>query len=198
MRHKPTLKRFNHHYAKVSDAKLLDALLSVGFRPIILLLISLLAGCNNLYQVTLNDRLVYDPEGTASTRGDSPFDDPDLGGCVNELLKRSENSELEDLTLLACSSASITSLYGIYSLPALQQLELSDNSISDLSPLSELKNLRVLSIRNNQLTDIRPLMELSLLRFVSLQGNPGIPCRQLDQLAERVGDGLGRPASCSS
>lgn len=163
----------------------------------ILLLLSLLAGCNNLYQVTFNDRLVYDPEGTASTRADSPFDDPDLGGCVNELLNRSESSELEDLTLLACSSASISSLYGIHNLPALQQLELSDNSISDLSPLSDLSNLRVLSIRNNQLTDIRPLMELSLLRFVSLQGNPGIPCRQLEQLAERVGEGLGRPASCS-
>lgn len=168
------------------------------FRPAGLLVLFLLTGCNGLYQVTFNDRLVFDPVGSGDPRADSPFDDPDLGGCVNELLNRSEDRELENITLLACSSADISSLYGIYSLASLQQLELSDNSITDLSPLAELDDLRVLSIRNNDIRDIRPLLELPLLRFVSLQGNPDIPCRQLDQLAQRIGDGLGRPATCAS
>lgn len=172
--------------------------LSGLYRPGFLLTLFLLTGCNSLYQVTFNERLVYDPVGTGDPRADSPFDDPDLGGCVNELLNRSEDRELADITLLACSSADISSLYGIYSLTSLQQLELSDNSISDLSPLAELDELRVLSIRNNDIRDIRPLLELGLLRFVSLQGNPNIPCRQLDQLAERIGDDLGRPATCAS
>lgn len=167
-------------------------------RPGLLVTLFLLTGCSGLYQVTFNERLVFDPVGSGNPRADSPFDDPDLGGCVNELLNRSEDRELEDLTLLACSSADISSLYGIYSLASLQQLELSDNSISDLSPLAELDDLRVLGIRNNDIRDIRPLLELRLLRFVSLQGNPNIPCRQLDQLAERIGDDLGRPSTCAS
>lgn len=161
----------------------------------LLLAASMLSACEGLYQVTFNERVVYDPFGEPPE--DGLLNDPNLQGCMNELLNRNEEMTPETIKLLACTGAGISSLFGIHALESLEQLELSDNSVSDLSPLTELSNLRVLSLRNNDVRDVRPLMNLRLLRFVSLQGNERIPCRQLDQLAERVGSGLTRPVSCA-
>ncbi|MDT8399987.1 MAG: leucine-rich repeat domain-containing protein, partial [Pseudomonadales bacterium] len=114
-----------------------------------ILLSSLLVACSNLYKVTFNDRVVYNP-GAESANG--LLEDPNLQGCLNEVLSSGvQGVSAETLTLLACPTAGIQSLGGIGALPNLEQLDLSDNAISDLAPLGNLKKLRVLSIRNNDI-----------------------------------------------
>ena len=157
---------------------------------------TVLASCSGLYEVSLNDRLIYDPLDRPPPAGPDVFADAGLQGCLNELLNRSEDLSLEELTQFACPESGIETLVGIDTLSSLEQVELSQNDISDLSPLSRLSNLRVANLQNNNIRDVRPLMNLKLLRFVSLQGNDSISCRQLDQLEESVGSGLNRPLNC--
>jgi len=45
--------------------------------------------------------------------------------------------------------------------------------------------------------NIGHIQGLPLLRFVALEGNDRIPCRQLDELGEKLGATLSRPASCT-
>ena len=164
-------------------------------RMLLLPLVSaLLWSCSNLYTVTLNERIVYNPNAEP---GDHLLADPNLQGCLNQTLSSSQLEDPADITLLACPSAGIESLVGIQNLSNLEQLDLSDNAITDLSPLAGLKKLRVLSIPNNDVRSVTALMGLPILRFVTLQGNEAIACRQLDNLHEKIGNSLNRPANCT-
>ena len=152
-----------------------------------------LCACVQPYTVTLNNNVVYTPN--ASVR-DALAVDPGLQACIDQTLVRSQQTDPASITLLACPSAGVQTLSGIEALVNLEQLELGDNEVSNLGPLIPLKNLRVLGLRDNRIGDIRALAELPILRFVSLEGNDGIPCRQLDGLAARLGNTLGRPQAC--
>ena len=153
----------------------------------------LLTACKGPYTVTLNDRVLYTPNPDASEK---LLSDPNLQGCLNQILLSSTNKDPQAVTLMACPNAGIQSLRGIENLPNMEQLDLSDNAINDLGPLVNLKKLRVLSLRNNGIRNISQLSSLPILRFVSLQGNDDIPCRQLDNLAKKVGSSLNRPSNC--
>lgn len=161
--------------------------------PLLFLCLLIISGCQGPYEVTLNDRMVYDP---FQRERNYTLEDANLQGCLNQQMGSNEEVPLDDITLMACPASGIVSLQGIDALPNLEQLELSDNAITNLGPIAQLDRLRVLSIRDNNIRDIRPLIGQQLLRFVSLQGNSDIPCRQLDQLEERIGNGLNRPISC--
>ncbi|MEX2367322.1 MAG: hypothetical protein WD601_12020 [Pseudohongiellaceae bacterium] len=161
----------------------------------ILLLGCLPGACNSPYTITLNERVLYTPN--PQLRGEL-VSDPNLQGCLNQIMMNSETAEPESITLLACPDAGITSIQGIEKLSNLEQLELSDNRISDLGPLANLRNLRLVSMANNDIRSISPLMPLPTLRFVSLQGNENIPCRQLDNLEEKLGNTLTRPLFCNN
>jgi hypothetical protein len=152
----------------------------------------LLAACQP-YTLVFNDNVVYSP--IASIR-EGPLRDPGLQACLNQALEANGLQDPATVTLLACPGAGVENLAGIEVLTNLEQLELSDNSITNLSPLVNLKKLRVLNLRNNAVGDLRPLDTLPILRFVSLEGNEGIPCRQLDELGEKLGNTLSRPLNC--
>lgn len=152
-----------------------------------------LGACVQPYTVTLNNNVVYTPN--ASLR-DAITEDPGLQACIDQALERSKQTDPESITLLACPGAGVRTLAGIEALVNLEQLELSDNEVSNLGPLIPLKNLRVLGLRDNRIGDIRALADLPILRFLTLEGNDGIPCRQLDGMAARLGNTLGRPQSC--
>ena len=154
----------------------------------------LLVSCSS-YQVTLNNNVLYTPGGKPATP--SLVSDPDLQGCLNQLLANAGNDP-EKITLLACPAAGIKSLAGIGALPNLEQLELSDNEISDLSPLLDLVNLRVLGIRNNRISAVSTLLALPIIRFIALEGNNSIPCKQLDALEKKIGRTLSRPERCQA
>jgi hypothetical protein len=158
-------------------------------RPGIALVLSLLCctlgGCLHPFTVTLNDNVVYTPNEALRN---AVTEDAGLQACLDQTLERNEHADLTLVTLLACPSAGVESLKGIEALVNLEQLELSDNALTNLSPLIPLKNLRVVGLRNNKVGDIR--------RFLSLEGNNGIPCRQLDTFAQKLGNTFGRPESC--
>lgn len=159
------------------------------------LVASLLAACSGSpYTVSLNDNVLYSPNAALRAGGVS---DPALQGCINQILALGDTS-LTEIRSLACPEAGVRSLDGLQALTALEQLELSNNAIDNLAPLQPLRNLRVVSLRNNGIRNIGPLSGLALLRFVSLEGNDGIPCRQLDELQERLGNTLNRPLNCSN
>jgi len=153
----------------------------------------ILTSCSTSYRLVLNDNVLFTPTGRALP---SLLSDTSLQGCLNQQFTSTGNEDPGSITLLACPSSGVQSLVGINALPNLEQLELSDNSIIDLSPLSSLRNLRVLSIRNNRITDINALLPLPILRFVALQGNNRLPCRQLEELGDKIGNSLNRPTSC--
>lgn len=152
-----------------------------------------LGGCLHPYTVKLNDNVLFSPSEAIRN---AVTEDPALQACLDQTLARLEQTDPATLTLLACPGAGVESLEGIEALEKLEQLELSDNAIVNLSPLLRLRNLRVLGLRNNRVGDIRPLVDLPILRFLALEGNDGIPCRQLDAFAARLGNTFGRPQSC--
>lgn len=164
--------------------------------PLITVCTLLLSACGSSYNVLFNDRVVYTPNPLPE-RG-TLVDDPNLQGCINQILLSSETSTPESITLLACPNADIQTLRGIERLENLEQLDLSDNRISDLAPLSNLQNLRLVSMRNNNIRNINPLMGLPILRFVSLTGNDNIPCRQLNNMESKIGNSLTRPLACNN
>lgn len=156
----------------------------------------LLSACSNSpYTVSLNDNVLYSPNEALRN---AVVADPALQGCINQVLAVSSSNDLDSIRSLACPDAGIRTLDGLQSLTALEQLELSNNAIDNLAPLQPLRNLRFVSLRNNGIRNIGPLSRLQLLRFVSLEGNEHIPCRQLDELQQRLGNTLNRPASCAN
>ena len=162
--------------------------------PMLAISLATLLGACSRYQFVLNNNVLYSPTGVPATPG--IFADANLQGCLNQHFINNGSNDPESIKLLACPSAGIQSLAGISALPNLEQLELSDNTITDIRPLQNLKNLRVLSMSNNRLNNIAVLTSLPILRFVVLAGNSNIPCRQLDELEEKIGNTLTRPASC--
>jgi hypothetical protein len=160
-----------------------------------ILMLSIPAACSNSpYRITFNDNVIHDPAVPPERR---LFSDPGLQACVNQLLAADTTLSVSDISLLVCPDAGIRNLAGIEVLAGLEQLELSNNSISNIAPLASLRNLRVLGIRNNNLGNIGILAGMPILRFVTLQGNTGISCRQLDELGEKLGNTLTRPATCT-
>ena len=153
----------------------------------------MLGACVRPYTVTLNNNVLYSPNPAIR---DAVMQDPGLQACLDQSLARNEQTELQSITLLACPASGVETLAGIEALVNLEQLELSDNEVTNLSPLIPLKNLRVVGLRNNAVGDARPLNELPILRFLSLEGNDGIPCRQLDSFAAKLGNTFGRPQAC--
>jgi Leucine-rich repeat (LRR) protein len=166
-----------------------------GMSRMLLLLSLPLSGCSiSPYTVSLNNNVLYSPNSELQAAG---VTDAALQGCINQALAVGP-TEITALKTLACPNAGVRSLEGITRLTALEQLELSNNDIDNLSPLQPLRNLRVVSLRNNDIRNIGPLSGLALLRFVSLEGNEAIPCIQLDELQERLGNTLNRPIDCSN
>lgn len=150
-----------------------------------------LAGCSQRFAVSINEQTVYDPRpNSAGYR----FSDPGLQGCVNFALQG--GGSVEALTVLSCPGWEIEEIEGIGALSSLQFLDLSNNVITSLAPLEALDRLSSLTITNNRVTDIAPLLSMPTLTSAVLIGNNAIPCRQLDDLSERLGNNLRRPEAC--
>jgi internalin A len=163
-------------------------------RLIVCSAIFLLIGCKqNPYTVTFNNNVVYSP--SAAIR-DKVLDDPALQACLNQVMASAAIEDLEDVTLIACPAAGITTLGGIEKLINLEQLDVSDNAISNVSPLLSLKKLRVLGLRNNAISNVGSLVSMPLLRFISLSGNSRISCRDVDALENKLGNTFDKPLTC--
>lgn len=154
----------------------------------------LLFGCKqNPYTVTFNNNVVYSPNAAIRNK---VLDDPALQACLNQVMASDTIEDPEDVTLIACPSAGITTLGGIEKLANLEQLDVSDNAISNINPLLSLKKLRVLSLRNNAVTNAGSLVSMPLLRFISLSGNTRVSCRDVETLEDKLGNTLDKPLTC--
>jgi hypothetical protein len=163
------------------------------FLPALLGSSLLLCACSNSpFAIKFNDEVLYSP-----IKSSGPLADPALQACLNQALEQSQDKDPAEVKTLVCPGAGVQSLEGIGALSQLEELELSSNRVADISPLQPLKNLRVLNLNDNRVGNIGILDSLPILRFVSLQGNDTIACRQLNDLAQRLGDTLNRPTRCN-
>lgn len=150
-----------------------------------------LAGCSQRFAVSINEQTVYDPRPNSTGYR---FSDPGLQGCVNFALQG--GGSIEQLTVLACPGWEIEEIEGIGALSSLQFLDMSNNRLTSLAPLEALDRLSSLTITNNRIGDIAPLLSMVTLTSAVLTGNDNIPCGQLDDLSEKLGNNLRRPAEC--
>lgn len=156
-------------------------------------LLILLSSCSQPLAVSINNQAVYDPSGRLIA---SEVIDADLQGCINLAMQQQGLDDATELTVLSCSNSEIGNLENIDQLVRLRFLDLSNNNISNLTPLEELPNVTGISLINNRINDISPLFNVRSLTSVSLLGNDAIPCDQLDQLREIIGDNLNGPETC--
>lgn len=160
----------------------------------ILLGLAALAGCDRQFEVTVNQRSVYDPRiGPGMVR----VADPALQGCVSLALSQQvPEATSSELRSLNCANAQVASLDGIERLTGLRFLDLSDNAVTDLTPIETLNELSVVFLPDNQILDISSLLNMPRLTAAVLSGNERIPCEQLDRLESRLGENLSRPIAC--
>jgi Leucine-rich repeat (LRR) protein len=152
----------------------------------------LLLGCSQPLAVSINNQPVYDPEGRLPG---GEVIDADLQGCINLALTQ-RNVSSSELGVLSCANAGIGDLSNIGQLLSLRFLDLANNNIRNITPLETLRSLGALNLANNRIDDIGPLFNLPSLASVNLAGNPDIPCSQIRQLREQLGDNLSAPESC--
>jgi Leucine-rich repeat (LRR) protein len=154
-------------------------------------LAALSAGCGQ-YDVTFNDRLVYTP---APLFTDFEIDDPALADCLRQTIADGKVTAPEQLTVLACSHAGISSLKGLEQFTGLTRIKLDSNRIDDISPLLALELLEVVLLDGNRLSDVQPLLRLPALQRLSLTENPGLVCPESAGVPASLD--LVLPAHCS-
>ena len=160
---------------------------------VLLLMPLMLAACNRLYSVSVNEQVLYDPRpGNLAIR----FDDAGLQSCVNVRMQQDPSVAPRDITILSCSGLEIESLDGIDALASLRYLDVGDNELEHLDALARLPRLVSVRASDNPLQDISGLLRSDALTTAVLTGSTGIPCEQLDTLEQRLGNDLLRPASC--
>ncbi len=135
-----------------------------------ILFMSLLAGCQR-YQVTLNERPVYQPPELLDAY---TVADRALGDCIAQTIADQQVTRVEELTSLTCSHAGIQDLGGIEQFSRLALVNLSDNRLRDIAPLLYLPNLDV----------------------VDLSGNPDLSCGQVESLGKDVSGRVIGPEHC--
>lgn len=155
--------------------------------------LALLSACSSSYTVSVNSQPVYDPRGRLP--GNEAVD-ANLQGCINLALQQRDLELPAELTVLSCASSEIRNLDNIAQLRGLRFLDLANNSIRNITPLEDLPALGGLNLMNNVIDDIGPLFNMPGLASVNLRGNNAIPCDQLNELRQRLGDNLTPPDSC--
>lgn len=142
----------------------------------------LLTGCSN-YELTLNERTLYDP---AEFRRTVELPDPGLQSCVKTVLAAQEISGPHKLKRLLCGPGAIASLEGLAVFTHLEQIGLANNAVSDLSVVRKFKYLKQLNLKNNQVVDASALVELPDLNWLNLEENSNLRCETLQDLKESV------------
>lgn len=142
----------------------------------------LITGCGN-YELTLNERTLYDP---TEFQRSVHLPDPGLQACVKTVLSTQKITGPGKLKKLLCGPGAIVSLEGLAIFTHLEHIGLADNAVSDLSELGELKQLKQLNLGNNQIVDASVLVTLSNLNWLNLEKNNDLHCDTLRSLKESV------------
>ncbi|MGH1373884.1 MAG: leucine-rich repeat domain-containing protein [Cellvibrionaceae bacterium] len=157
-----------------------------------LLMCVTLSSCSK-YQMTVNETVVYTPPAIIT---DFNTEDPRLKGCLDQIIKDGQFTELGQVTQLICSHAGLTSLEGIQTFYNLEQVNLGHNQITDLSPIKFLSKLEILLLNDNQISQAPELLNLPKLQQVRLDNNPQLQCGDLHQLQRVAEIDLTLPSQC--
>jgi len=136
-------------------------------------------GCND-FAVSLNEKEIYTPPAIFT---DYTIADSRLDACVEQTISDARITSPEQLTRLNCSNAGITSLDGLETFYALEELNLADNKLVRIDRLENMSRLKVLILSNNQLTSAAPLLHLLHLKQLHIDSNNALACSDLHQLA---------------
>lgn len=139
----------------------------------ILCLAALLTICTacEQYVITLNETTVYEPPALF---GDYSLADPALNKCLTQAITSLNIHQVEQLTILRCTSASIERLDG----------------------LSVFTHIAVLDLAHNNLKSLAELSKLTHLTHLNLSDNPRLSCDTMTKLASNI-DQLILPAQCN-
>ncbi len=145
--------------------------------PVILSLL-LLQSCSG-YDFKVNDRVVYTP---ARPFSDYEIPDDNLRACVEQHIQDASVTEAQQLKLLNCSHAGISSVRGLSTFTGLVRLRLSHNAVVDVTPLGQLRSLAELQLDHNTVENASPLVELVNLHLLDLSGNGQLLCSSMSRL----------------
>jgi hypothetical protein len=154
---------------------------------------SLLVSACSDYEVKFNNRPVYTPKPLFT---DYRITDSALEDCVKQTIRDRQVQDLEQLTLLVCTNAGITSLEGLGTFKHLEQLNLAHNAIINLQTLTTLPKLRQLDLSYNSVQDTGLLATLAYLEKLNLKGNTALDCDQLERLHAITNAVITQPQHC--
>jgi internalin A len=157
------------------------------------LMLVALTGCDR-YRVTVNELAVYEPTALFS---DFSIDDRALFTCVQQTIEDKGITQAEQLTVLNCSHAGITSLAGLARFTQLEELNLAGNKLSDINVLQESARLKKLDLQDNRLASVSALLSLPNLHQVNLHGNTLLVCSEAQALLKLVAK-TRLPAHCGA
>lgn len=135
--------------------------------------LGLLTGCQQTYDVTVNDKVVYTPRALFT---DFSAPDPALQSCLEAAVSDRKIHSASQLRELSCRDAGIADLTGLATFTGLRQLDLSNNAISRVDELSSVIALEEVYLADNEIVDPLPLSSLQALDTVDLSGNISLRC----------------------
>ena len=115
-----------------------------------------LGGCRD-YQVTLNERPIYQPPAVIEKIA---LADTALETCIDQVIHDQQVTAIENLTQLRCSNAGVRSLSGLEQLAYLREVDLSNNDIVKIDSLFALPNLLLLRLTGNDKLACEQLSQL--------------------------------------
>ena len=138
--------------------------------------LTLLSSCAG-YQVTLNDRTIYEPPPLFQ---DFTIPDDGLRQCIAQHISDQNITKAEQLQRVVCSYTDIISLQGIEVFTEIRQLNVAHNKITNLASIAGLSALEQFSAKDNRLTDVSALAGLEHLHHLDLSDNPTLSCDHLE------------------
>jgi len=164
-----------------------------GLPVVLLIVLLLLTGCGRKFSVSVNEQMLYDPRpGSALV----VVADAGLQSCINVLVRDRQITDASQIQVLACPMLEIASLAGIGQLVNLRFLDLAGNQLVNLDGLANARSLSSINAPDNRLQDISAILRIPTLSSAVMTGNVLIPCSQLAQLQETLGNNLLAPDSC--
>ncbi|MEQ9209978.1 MAG: hypothetical protein RLN96_09085 [Pseudomonadales bacterium] len=121
-----------------------------------LLVFAPLVACAD-YSFNINNNQVYSPPRLFN---DYRIADPGLHDCIQQTIFDQKITAPEELEILTCSNAGITSLDGISQFSRLTRINLKSNLIENVDELLQLTYLEDLDISDNPIENCQTLSQL--------------------------------------
>lgn len=115
-----------------------------------------LGACQD-YQVTLNERPLYQPPTLIDKIA---LADQSLETCIGQIIADQRITDIQAFTRLRCSSTGVRSVSGLEQLSFLEEVDLSNNALVNIDSLFSLPHLKRLHVQDNETLDCMQLKRL--------------------------------------